>query len=169
MKSLDHPNSHSVSVNSTVRLLSSGATTTASAGIRKIEFKIPGKVIGKGRPHFVKKTGVAITPSATRGYESLVRDVALPLMGGAAPWEGCVRVCIHAHYKIPKSWSKKDVAAALEGKTPPKKPDVDNVVKIVLDALNRVVYLDDTQVTDCFVAKRWDANEDALYVLMEEL
>lgn len=143
--------------------------TSAAAGIRKIEFKIPGKVIGKGRPHFVKKTGVAITPQQTRGYESLIRDVALPLMGGAAPWEGCVRVCIHASYKIPKSWSKKDRALALEGKVPPKKPDVDNVVKIVLDSLNRVVYLDDTQVTDCFVSKRWNAEEDALYVYMEEL
>lgn len=161
----------SIAVSSTERRLPSGALTTGRSGFnaKKIEFNIPGKVIGKGRPHFVKKTGVAITPQQTRGYESLIRDVALPLMGGHAPWEGCVRVCITAKYKIPKSWSKKDRQLAIDGKVPPKKPDVDNVVKIVLDALNRVVYLDDTQVTHCTVQKMWDENEDSLLVYMEEL
>ena len=161
----------SVAVSSTERRLPSGATTSARGGLiqKRIEFRIPGKVIGKGRPHFVKKTGVAITPQLTRGYESLIRDVALPLMGGQSPWEGCVRVDITAKYKIPKSWSKKDRQLAIEGKVPPKKPDVDNVVKIVLDALNRVVYLDDTQVTQCTVRKMWDEDEDSLAVYMEEL
>jgi len=42
------------------------------------------------------------------------------------------------------------------------------VVKIVLDALNRVVYLDDTQVTRCFVEKIW-ADEDRLEVFLEEI
>jgi Holliday junction resolvase RusA-like endonuclease len=164
-------NPSSIAVSSTERLLPSGATTSAQGGydLKKIEFRIPGKVIGKGRPHFVKKTGVAITPQQTRGYESLIRDVALPLMGGHQPWEGCVRVCITAKYKIPKSWSKKDRQLAIDGKVPPKKPDVDNVVKIVLDALNRVVYLDDTQVTQCTVRKMWDEDEDSLAVYMEEL
>ena len=161
----------SIAVSSTQRLLPSGAMTTARGGykLKKIEFTIPGKVIGKGRPHFVKKTGVAITPQQTRGYESLIRDVALPLMGGHQPWEGCVSVQIAAKYKIPKSWSKKDRELALAGKVPPKKPDVDNVVKIVLDALNRVVYLDDTQVTHCVVTKDWDEEQDSLFVFMEEL
>ena len=68
-----------------------------------------------------------------------------------------------------KSWSKKDRQLAIDGKIPPKKPDVDNVVKIVLDALNRVVYLDDTQVTHCNVRKMWDEDEDSLLVYMEEL
>ncbi len=133
-----------------------------------ISFVVPGKVIGKGRPHFVRKTGVAITPQQTRSYESLIRDLALPLMAGKKPWEGCVRACITGYYKVPKSWSKLKAADAMSQVIPPKKPDVDNVVKIVLDALNRVVYLDDTQVTRCFVEKIW-ADEDRLEVFLEEL
>jgi hypothetical protein len=133
----------------------------------RIEFNIPGKVIGKGRPHFVKKTGVAITPQLTRSYESLIRDVAMPLMGGKKPWEGCVVVNIEAFYKIPKSYSKKLREECLNQRIPPKKPDCDNVVKIVLDSVNRVVYIDDTQVTLCVVAKWW-ALEDNLRVTMEE-
>ena len=111
MKKDQANNPSSIAVSSTKRLLPSGATTTAEydPSTRRIEFTIPGKVIGKGRPHFVKKTGVAITPQQTRGYESLIRDVALPLMGGGQPWDGCVYVRIVAKYKIPKSWSKKDV------------------------------------------------------------
>lgn len=171
MKKESANNLRSIAVSSTERLLPSGATTTAEYDLstRRIEFTIPGKVIGKGRPHFVKKTGVAITPQQTRGYESLIRDVALPLMGGGQPWDGCVYVRIVAKYKIPKSWSKKDRQLAIDGKVPPKKPDVDNVVKIVLDALNRVVYLDDTQVTQCNVRKMWDEEQDSLLVYMEEL
>jgi Holliday junction resolvase RusA-like endonuclease len=133
----------------------------------RIEFNIPGKVIGKGRPHFVKKTGVAITPQLTRSYESLIRDVAMPLMGGKKPWEGCVVVNIEAFHKIPKSYSKKLREECLNQRIPPKKPDCDNVVKIVLDSVCRVVYLDDVQVTLCVVAKWW-ALEDSLRVTMEE-
>lgn len=162
-----HPHNHSAAVSSTSRLLPSGATTSGRSAPKRIEFEIPGKVIGKGRPHFVKKTGVAITPTQTRSYESLIRDVALPLMQGGKPWEGCVVVNIEAIYKIPKSYSKKDREDCLNQRIPPKKPDVDNVVKIVLDALNRVVYLDDTQVTLCVVAKWW-GTEDVLRVNMEE-
>ncbi len=31
-----------------------------------VEIVVHGKVIGKGRPHFVRKTGVGITPARTR-------------------------------------------------------------------------------------------------------
>lgn len=159
----------SAAVTSTERLLSSGATTTASLiAPRKIEFRIPGKVIGKGRPHFVKKTGVAITPQQTRSYESLIRDVVLPLMDGQKPWEGCVKAYIVAYYKVPKSWSKKDKELASTQKIPPGKPDVDNVVKILLDSLNRWLYHDDKQVCDCHIMKVW-SEEDGLYVCMEEM
>jgi len=159
----------SAAVTSTERLLSSGATTTALLiASRKIEFRIPGKVIGKGRPHFVKKTGVAITPQQTRSYESLIRDVVIPLMGDQKPWEGCVKAYVVAYYKVPKSWSKKDKELAAAQKIPPGKPDVDNVVKILLDSLSRWLYHDDKQVCDCHIIKLW-SEEDSLYVCMEEM
>lgn len=89
-------------------------------------------------------------------------------MVGQKPWEGCVKAYMVAHYKVPKSWSKKDKALAMEMKIPPKKPDVDNVIKIVLDSLNRWLYHDDTQVCDCHIIKLW-SEEDSLYVCMEEM
>jgi Holliday junction resolvase RusA-like endonuclease len=134
----------------------------------RIQFEIPGRVVGKGRPHFVRSTGVAFTPQKTRSYESLVRDVAFPLMKGEKPWEGCVRVYLVAYYKIPKSWTKKQKELALSGKTPPGKPDGDNILKIICDSVNRVVFLDDSQCTECTVMKRW-AEEDYLQVSMEKI
>ena len=75
---------------------------------------------------------------------------------------------ITARYKIPKSWTKKDKELAERQLIPPKKPDIDNVVKIVLDALNRVAYEDDTQVVTCLAHKEW-ADSDSLHVVMGEM
>ena len=36
---------------------------------------------------------------------------------------------------------------------PTKKPDMDNVIKIIADALNKIAYRDDTQIVDCQVRK----------------
>ena len=56
----------------------------------------------------------------------------------------------------------------LENKiSPVKKPDIDNVVKIVLDALNKFVILDDIQVTKLTVEKEY-AREEKLLIKIEE-
>ncbi len=122
---------------------------------KRCDFTIHGKVVGKGRPHFVRKTGVAITPQATRSYESIVRDMAMREMGESTPWDGPVAAVIVARYEVPKSWPKKKKEMALKQLIAPAKPDVDNVVKIVLDSCNRVVYMDDTQVVTCVAIKRF--------------
>lgn len=49
-----------------------------------------------------------------------------------------------------------------------KKPDVDNIQKIVLDALNNVAYLDDTQVVQVVAIKKWD-EEEKLKIIIEEI
>ncbi len=135
---------------------------------KKIEFAVYGKVIGKGRPHFVRKTGVAITPQATRSYESVLRDAARHELGDHEPWTGMIAAVICAEYKIPKSWTKTKRELAQRQLTAPAKPDVDNIVKIVLDALNRVVYEDDTQVVLCVATKEW-GERDCLRVLIGEM
>ena len=56
----------------------------------------------------------------------------------------------------------------LENKiSPTKKPDIDNVVKIVLDAMNKFAFKDDTQITKIEVEKLYAA-EEKLYVKIEE-
>lgn len=132
-----------------------------------INFKVHGKVIGKGRPHFVKKTGAAITPGSTKSYESIIRDTAYREMSGIDPWTFPVIAIIVASYSIPKSWSRTKREQAERQLIAPAKPDADNVVKIVLDACNRTVYVDDTQVVQCLVVKKF-ADSSSLEVMFAE-
>lgn len=68
--------------------------------------------------------------------------------------EGAVRAEITAYYGIPKSASKRTRADMLSRYIrPAKKPDLDNVAKIVLDSLNGLAYKDDAAVVELVVEK----------------
>ena len=72
---------------------------------------------------------------------------------------------IEAYYPMPKAFSKKKrEMARLRQIRPTKKPDCDNIAKSVLDALNGVVYYDDSQVVELVVKKFYDDNA---YVYIE--
>tara|TARA_R100000353_G_scaffold175793_1_gene147147 strand:+ start:272 stop:688 length:417 start_codon:yes stop_codon:yes gene_type:complete len=118
-----------------------------------IHFEVHGKVVGKGRPHFVKKTGVAITPQRTRSYESIIRDFALKEMDGREPFTFPIKATITAYHTIPVSWNKTKKEIARKNLIAPSKPDIDNVIKIALDACNRTVFVDDVQVVSVIVKK----------------
>lgn len=103
----------------------------------------------RGKPAFISN----YTPANTRRYESNLKFVAQEVMGERAPLEGPLKVCVFASFPVPASWSKKKQAAALAGQIrPTTKPDADNLMK-VLDALNQVVWRDDSQIVDGFVRK----------------
>ena len=56
----------------------------------------------------------------------------------------------------------------LENKiSPTKKPDIDNIVKVVLDALNKLAFIDDNRVTKIEVEKRYSKNPK-VYIKIEE-
>lgn len=61
---------------------------------------------------------------------------------------------ITAFYSIPKSTSRKRAALMREGLIrPAKKPDFDNVAKVICDALNKIAYYDDAQIVEAAFAK----------------
>ena len=75
-------------------------------------------------------------------------------MGGADPLETPVTVAIYITVPIPQSYSKKRIEACLKGSERPiKKPDIDNIAKCFLDAMNEIVYKDDTQVLTLHMTK----------------
>lgn len=107
-------------------------------------FKIEGQPQGKGRPRFTK-TGHAFTPQATRDYEKLIAEEYKAAKGETL--DGYIRVNIKAYYKIPKATTKEKRGMIERGLLKPAvKPDIDNVVKAILDGLNGVAYHDDNQV-----------------------
>ena len=75
--------------------------------------------------------------------------------------EGSIKALIIAYYKIPKSYSKKRVQAIRDGlEKPTKKPDADNIAKIILDSLNGIAYKDDSQIVELRVIKRYTEDKE---------
>ena len=112
---------------------------------------IPGQPKSKGRPRFAR--GRVFTPATTLQYERLVAAAARQVI--SEPITGNVQVDILAVYQVPKSWAKALQAAAARGDIMPTRPDLDNVIKIILDGMNEVAYLDDQQVHMISAEKRY--------------
>jgi Holliday junction resolvase RusA-like endonuclease len=127
----------------------------------KIEFTIPGEPCAKGRPRMGRsKSGfaVAYTPEKTRTREGVIASIAMDAMKGREPFTGPVSVSILAYLGIPKSWPKKRIADPDTWGRPTKKPDADNLLKLVTDALNGIGYKDDSQIVTVLCAKFWASN-----------
>lgn len=76
-------------------------------------------------------------------------------MGMTEPYDCPLSVKVEAFMPVPVSWSIKKRAAADAGEiTPCTKPDLDNVCKL-LDALNEVVWKDDSQIVAMTAIKRY--------------
>lgn len=120
----------------------------------EITFTVPGEPRGKGRPRF-SKTGHAYTDSETRAYENKIIAYYRKSCGAfRLPDEAFLAVSITAYLPIPKSASKSKASAMDSGDIlPSRKPDVDNIEKAVLDALNGVAYKDDSRVCRTSCAK----------------
>lgn len=111
-----------------------------------IEFTIPGAPVPKGRPR-ITRSGRAYTPEATRAYEALVARLALVARGQAKPFSEPVSLWLTAYVPIPPSWPKAKQSKARSGELRPRsKPDLDNVLKAVADAMNGIAYTDDALV-----------------------
>ena len=129
---------------------------------------IPGKPKGKQRPRVYR--GHAFTPQETKDYEAMIANLYRAMHGKM--FEGYVSVEIYVLYLVPKSYTKKKRDAIRRGEIRPAiKPDIDNIVKIVLDGLNGVAYTDDKQVIEiqaqkCYV---FDDKQEGVYVDVKEL
>jgi len=117
-----------------------------------------GQPVGKGRPRFTR-AGRIYTPAKTKEYEEKLRSAARAAMKelDRDPTEMPCRVVILAQFEIPKSWPKYKKQAALtgEGNYRPGKPDIDNIAKAALDAMNGIVFKDDALVYKIEVEKRY--------------
>ena len=120
-------------------------------------FEIPGEPKGKGRPRFSTVNGYVKTrtPEDTVNYENLVKlmyqkDCKQPMYEQHVP----IVMDIDAFYSISKSTSKKKKDDMLQGNIrPTKKPDIDNLCKIIMDSLNKIAYYDDSQIVQATVRK----------------
>lgn len=123
-----------------------------------IAFTVPGTPVGKGRPKFARRGNfvTTYTPEKTASYENLVKVKAQEAMTGKPVIDGAVAVTIWLWVTPPASWSQKKQRAALAGEIKPtSKPDADNCIKGIFDAMNGIVFRDDKQVVDLVAKKRY--------------
>ncbi len=110
----------------------------------------------QGRPRAGKtKYGkiVMYDPKQSKDYKQFVSLIARQ-HAPKTKLEGALSVRMKIYRQIPKSTTKKDKALFLAGiKRPVVKADIDNYTKGVLDALNNIIYHDDSQVVDLYASK----------------
>lgn len=141
--------------------------------MQEVRFSVPGKPQGKARARTVRCDGsggsISYTPDHTVLYENFIKDQFLNHSKGFYMERGKpVAIRIVARFLPPKSVSKKRRLGMLEGREfPLKKPDMDNIIKVVQDALNGVAYHDDAQVMYTAAKKVYSAIE-GLDVIVEE-
>lgn len=154
---------------------------------QRLKFVVPGEPQGKARPRFARRGRYVstYTPKETQSYEALVRYCAVSARQKekVRPISADMSLDIKAYFKIPKSYSKKRKDRCLKGdERPSKKPDSDNIAKIILDGLNpkmrlnhathkaenvqEGLYRDDKQVVSLHVEK-WYGEEPKVEIMAE--
>ena len=131
----------------------------------EVAFFVPGVPVGKGRPRFSRKSGRAYTPEKTASYESLIAYAGNEAMGGREILSGPVSMKVTATFPIPASWSAKRKALALYHTG---RPDADNIAKAAGDALNGIVWRDDSQLARISISKVY-GQTPGLHVFVEAL
>jgi Holliday junction resolvase RusA-like endonuclease len=128
-----------------------------------IELRVEGKPTGKGRPQFSRHgDNVHVrTPAATIAAEGRVQLAWIDAGRPRLP-DGPVRIGIVVTVARPKAHWKTDgtlTAAGARSVVPTSRPDIDNILKLVGDALNGHAYHDDALIYYAHIERRW-ANQD---------
>ena len=128
-------------------------------------FTVKGQPKGKGRPRFTKN-GHVYTPESTRIYEEEIK-LRYKEKYKNEMLDGNIAVEVFINKK-PASYLGISKYNKLLGKYCNIKPDTDNVVKAVLDALNGVAYADDKNVVEIYAVKKY-STESSVVVRLYEL
>lgn len=138
-------------------------------------FHVPMQPIGKARPRVVSRFGHthAFTPKKTLDAEKLIKNAAIKAMAVSNLQTTDVPLCLRvsAFFALPKSATKKRYHEIACNRYTPhiQKPDLDNIYKLVSDAMNKVVYFDDKQIAESHTYKFWTVEEPYLYIKIIEI
>lgn len=119
--------------------------------------------VAKGRPRMTKR-GICYTPAATRAAEKMIAQTAMQY-APAEPLMGPIELELIFYMPIPRSTTKKQRCEMLL-KAHTKKPDVDNLTKLVMDALTLTgaYWNDDAQVWHTDVRKIYSNGEPKIVI-----
>jgi Holliday junction resolvase RusA-like endonuclease len=135
-----------------------------------VTFRVDGIPVPKGRPRFARMGSFVrtYTDAKTANFETHVQLAAKVAMGSSEPWECPLDAFIYFGMPIPASSSKKAKGAMADGTTRhTKKPDLDNLIKSVLDGLKGTVFKDDGQIVSIHATKVYSETPHTHIMIME--
>jgi Holliday junction resolvase RusA-like endonuclease len=138
--------------------------------MKEFEFEVEGIPLGKGRPRFARRGSFirTYTPKKTHDYEHHIAE-AYVYNGGTLFDYPYLAVSIIAYFPIPKSARKADRLLMETGNVWHNKiPDIDNIVKLVLDSLNGIAWEDDKQVV-YLKAKKYYGKVPKIVIKIKEI
>lgn len=131
---------------------------------------IPFAPVPKGRPKFTR-TGHAYTPKKTAEYEKKVSEYyKYKCNWEPEMFEGPIKVIMSFQMPIPESFTKKRKQAIMDGDNRHTSiPDLDNLAKAVLDALNGIAFKDDSQISSMRLAKYYSSYPGVRLKIIEDV
>lgn len=130
-----------------------------------IEFEVNIRPHGKQRPRVCKR-GITYTPKQTVQSEKAIKWAFVA--SGNKMAEGNLKVSVTAVFAPNKSESKKNRAIQITGIPYNKKPDLDNIIKEVLDSLNGLAWKDDDCVVKIEGEKKY-GESDKLIIKIDQI
>ncbi|MGV9137648.1 RusA family crossover junction endodeoxyribonuclease, partial [Clostridioides difficile] len=133
----------------------------------KVFLVIDGEPVGKERPRMNTYAKRTYTPNKTKNYEDLIKWLYQSKV--KYYFEGYIKMTLRCYYSIAKSNNKKVKEQKRNNVLrPSKKPDIDNVIKVVADSLNEIAYKDDTQIVEV-VASKYYSDNPRVEVILEDV
>ena len=130
-----------------------------------IQFVVPGPPVPKARPR-VTQYGT-YTPKRTLDYEKAVYTAWKQQSGVVFQADTPLIVYVYAHFAIPKSLSEKKKQALVGQPYTKQRGDMDNIVKAVLDALNKHAFADDSAVCAIVALKDYQPTPTTTVIIKE--
>lgn len=137
----------------------------------KLLIEIPGEAVAKQRPRVALRGSYpkVYTPKETVNYETYVKVLFTERYPDHIPYKSALRLTVDVYRSIPASQSEKKKEMMRNGEIKPVvKPDLDNIIKIICDSLNKIAYADDNVIVD-IRARKFYSDIPKVVVEIEEI
>jgi len=140
---------------------------------QSFSFFVPGKPLPWKRAGRDGRTGRTFTPAKVTSRKADVHIIGRAAMKAVGfkmcPKDEPVALSVCAYFKVPPGISAKERERRLVTSYHVQVPDADNITKLIKDALNAVVWADDSQVQIRLSEKRWSDTQEGVQVSIERL
>ncbi|WP_107839518.1 RusA family crossover junction endodeoxyribonuclease [Metasolibacillus meyeri] len=136
-----------------------------------IQFVIPGKVQAQERPRFSRAGKGVRTHDApkSKNYKEWVSIIAMQNKP-QEPLQGALRLEVDIYVMPPKKYHTKPKQALIaRGELRPvTKPDIENLLKGIMDGMTGIIYRDDAQIVE-LVARKWYSMEPRAEIKVQQI